>query len=248
MVKDEADILPTMIRHLLAEGVDHLIIADNNSTDGTTEHLHDFIAHGAPLTYVHDPEIGYRQSEKMTRLAHMAGAMGADWVLPVDADELWFSPHGRLCDVLATAREPVQWVEGYYHIPHPDDDATETDPVRRMRHRRQGRDCPQSKVCFRYHPEVWIYPGNHDVTRPGARGLGNVAFREFQYRSFEHFCRKLRNGKIAYDAAPELSVDLGIHWRRMGGMTDEELAREWDAYLQTPTVYDPAPLRMEVSA
>lgn len=243
MVKDEADILPTMVRHLLAEGVDYLIVLDNGSTDGTIEHLEDFIANGAPLTLLHDPEPGYYQSRRMTLLAHMAAEMGADWIVPFDADELWFSPHGRLCDVLATAPEPVQWVEGYYHVPDPDDDASEPDPVRRMQHRRQGRDCPQSKVCFRYDPGVTIHPGNHDVIHHGERGIGRVAFREFQYRSFEHFCRKLRNGKAAYDAAPELSADLGIHWRRLGGMTDGELAAEWEAYLQTPTVFDPAPVR-----
>lgn len=246
MWKDEADIGPTIIRHLLAEGVDHLIILDNGSTDGTVDHLEDFIAHGAPLTLLHDPDPGYRQAARMTRLAHLAGQMGADWVIPFDADELWFSPHGRLCDVLATAREPVQWVEGFYHVPHPDDDATEPDPVRRMNHRRQGRDCPQSKVCFRYHPGVEIYPGNHDVTHPGARGHGLVAFREFQYRSFDHMRRKVRNGKAAYDAAPEIHELCGIHWRQLGALSDAELEQEWRTYLATPTEYDPAPLRTEV--
>lgn len=248
MWRNEADIGPTIIRHLLAEGVDHIIVADNNSTDGTTEHLQDFIAKGAPLIYVHDPEVGYRQAHKMTRLAHMAGEMGTDWVIPFDADELWFSPHGRLCEVLTNDVEQVQWVEGFYHIPHPDDDPNEGDPVLRMVHRRQGRDCPQSKTCFRYDPTVWIHPGNHSVIHPGSRGLGLVAFREFQYRSFEHFCRKVRHGKIAYDAAPDLPLDCGIHWRKLGAMSDEELQVEWDAYLQTPTVYDPAPLRVEVTA
>lgn len=244
MVKDEADILPSMIRHMIEdEGVDHLIVADNNSTDGTTDHLHDFIRSGAPLTYVADPDPGYRQADKTNRLIHQAGAMGADWVIAWDADEWWFSPNGRLVDVLTHGITPVQWVEGYYHVPHSDDDDAEPDPIKRMVHRRQGRDCPQSKVCFRYHPLAEIHPGNHGVNLPGERGLGLVAFREFQYRSFDHFVRKVRNGKKAYDAAPELHPLLGIHWRRLGGLSDEELEQEWAGYLATPTVYDPAPIR-----
>lgn len=243
MWKDEADIGPTVIRHLLAEGVDHIIVADNLSSDGTTEHLCDFIAKGAPLTRVEDPDPGYRQAEKMTRLAHMAGEMGADWVIPFDADELWYSPHGRLADVLETAVDPVQWVEGFYHVPHPDDDASEADPVRRMTHRRRGRDCPQSKVCFRYRPGAQVAQGNHDVNISGPRGSGLIAFREFQYRSFDHMRRKVRNGKAAYDAAPEVHPLCGIHWRRLGAMSDEDLWAEWEAYLATPTDYDPAPLR-----
>lgn len=242
MVKDEADILPSMIRHMLEEGVDHLIVADNNSTDGTTDHLHDFIRNGAPLTYVADPDPAYRQADKTNRLIHQAGRMGARWVIAWDADEFWYSPHGRLADVLRSARAPIQWVEGMYHIPHPDD-PDDPDPVKRMVHRRAGRDCPQSKVCFRYHPKVSIFPGNHNVELPGARGIGQIAFREFQYRSFEHFCRKVRNGKAAYDAAPDLHPMLGIHWRRLGALSDDELAAEWEAYLATPTVYDPAPVR-----
>lgn len=243
MWKNEADIGPTIIRHLLAEGVAHIIITDNASTDGTVEHLEDFIAHGAPLTLLHDEQPGYYQSKRMTAMTHMAGERGADWVIPFDADELWYSPHGRLADVLSTAAEDIQWVEGFYHVPHANDDASEVDPVRRMRHRRAGRDCPQSKVCFRYNRLARVEMGNHEVFMPGTRGLGLVAFREYQYRSFEHFMRKVRNGKAAYDAAPDIGRDCGIHWRRLGAMSDEELEAEWAAYLATPTEYDPAPLK-----
>lgn len=242
MVKDEADIICQNVRHHLNEGVDHFIVADNLSTDGTTEHLREF-ERGGVLTYVHDPDPAYRQADKTNRLVHRAGAMGADWVLCVDADEFWYGVDGRLREVLTLGIEPVQWVEGLYHVPHPDDDLTDPDPVRRMRHRRAGRDCPQSKVCFRYHPSTSIHPGNHDVVHPGSRGQGLVAFREFQYRSYEHFVRKVRNGKAAYDAAPDLHPLLGIHWRRLGAMSDAELEAEWQAYLATPTVYDPAPVR-----
>ncbi len=243
MVKDEADILPTNIRHLLAEGVDHIIVADNQSTDGTTDHIHDFVRCGAPVTYLVDDEPGYYQAKKMTGLVHRAGAMGAQFVLPVDADEIWYSPHGRLRDVLSYTTDPIQWVEGFYHVPHADDDPLEPDPVRRMRHRRVGRDCPQSKVCFRYRTDARLAMGNHEVFMGGSRGQGLVAFREFQYRSFEHFARKVRNGKRAYDAAPDIGQDCGIHWRRLGALSDDDLAAEWAAYLTTPTEYDPAPLR-----
>lgn len=244
LVKDEADVICQNVRHLIAEGVDHIVVADNGSIDGTTEHLRDFERHGF-VTYTWDPDPAYRQADKTQRLVGMAGQMGARWVVPVDADEFWYSPHGRLGDVLRSSRHHVLWAEGMYHVPHVDDDAAEPDPVRRMRHRRAGRDCPQSKVCFRYAPTARMFPGNHGVTHPGERNArqGMVAFREFQYRSFEHFVRKVRNGKAAYDAAPDLSRELGIHWRRLGAMSDDELGTEWDAYLATPTVLDPAPIR-----
>lgn len=244
MVKDEADILPTNIRHLLAEGVQQFVITDNGSTDGTVEHLEDFIANGVPITLIHDHELGYYQARRMTAMTHTAGSLGARFVLPVDADEIWYSPHGRLADVLVGSQSAVQWVEGFYHVPHANDDKSEPDPVRRMRHRRAGRDCPQSKVCFQYRRDAYLHMGNHNVDFDGSydRGLGLVAFREFQYRSFEHFVRKVRHGKKAYDAST-LAENQGIHWRRLGALSDDELAAEWDDYLATPTEYDPAPVR-----
>lgn len=248
MFKDEEDIAASTVGHLLAEGVDHLIIADNLSTDGTRDILESF----EHVTVVEDFVEGYYQAAKMTALAHRAGALGAEWIIPFDADELWSATRGTIAESLRYAEHDVQWVEGYYHIPHADDPA-ETDPVRRMVHRRAGRDCPQSKVAFRYHPSIAIHPGNHNVDHPSSptshedpnRGRGLLAFREFQYRSYEHYVRKVRNGKAVYDATDQHEL-LGIHWRRLGAMTDAELEAEWARYLQTPTEYDPAPYRVHV--
>lgn len=39
MVKNEADIVEQTIRHLLDQGVDHILAADNGSSDGTYEIL-----------------------------------------------------------------------------------------------------------------------------------------------------------------------------------------------------------------
>ena len=243
MVKDEADIICQNIRNLSGQGVDHAIVADNNSTDGTTEHLREF-ERGGFVTYHHDPQPGYYQAAKTQRLVDEAGERGAAWILVVDADELWYSPTGQpLAQALRSSRLHVYWAEGFYQLPHVDDDLSELDPVRRMRWRRAGRDCPESKVCFRYVPTVRVHPGNHDVDHPAAqRGHGLVAFREFQYRSFEHFVRKVRNGKAAYDAAPDLHPLLGIHWKEQGAKTDDELAQAWAEYLATPAEFDPAPM------
>lgn len=251
MFKNEADIARSNIENLLAQGVDHLIVADNLSTDGTTDILREYESQGV-LTYVLDEEVGYYQHTKMDRLVLQAGAMGATWILPFDADELMYAHEGTIASALSTAVEDVQWVEGMYHIPHKDD-PDDPDPVKRMVHRRAGRDCPQSKVCFRYHRAARLHMGNHNVDYPGSstshddprRGRGLIAFREFQYRSYEHFVRKVRNGKKAYDAS-DLPLDCGIHWRQLGALSDEELAEEWNRYLQTPTEFDPFRARSHV--
>ena len=74
MVRDEEDIVDWTIQHLLDQGVDHIIVADNMSTDGTWEWLKALA--GAPeqdsLIVVRDEEVGYYQSRKMSALAQQA--------------------------------------------------------------------------------------------------------------------------------------------------------------------------------
>lgn len=239
MVRDELDIIGRIIAHLLDEGVDHLIVADNMSTDGTREIVEDW-ARFAPdsVTLIDDLEKGYYQDRKMTNLAHQAGAMGASWVIPFDADEWWYSPKGRLKDVIEATDADVLTAATFAHVPQPDD-STSPDPIRRITHRMADpKGLP--KVAFRYHPECRLHMGNHDVELPSKSiEQGVLEIREFQYRSFEQMKRKVRNGKQAYDAT-NLADTYGAHWRRLGAMTDDELRAEWDAHCGTEgLVYDP---------
>ena len=98
MVRDEADVIGPVLANLYAQGVDHIIAADNLSTDRTRSILeqHD------RLTIIDDPEPGYYQATKMTRLARQAHDMGADWVLPFDADEVWYAEGGTIAQALDT--------------------------------------------------------------------------------------------------------------------------------------------------
>lgn len=239
MMRDEADICETVVRHLLAEGIDRVIVADNLSTDGTGDILRSI---GPEVTVVDDPVVAYLQSEKMTTLAHRAAELGADWVVPFDADELLYSPHGRLCDVLTDRIEPVQWVRAFEHVPMEWDDPDEPNPVVRIKHRKP-QPKPFMKCVFRYDPHVRIWQGNHQVDHPGPfGGPGLLELREFQYRTLQHATRKVRNGKAAYDAT-SMPLSEGSHWREMGAWSDEEIALWWKGYCAQDVILDPAPLR-----
>jgi glycosyltransferase involved in cell wall biosynthesis len=113
MVRDEADIVGSTVAHMLTQ-VDHVIVADNGSVDGTRD-----ILASLDVELVDDPERGYYQSRKMTALAAQARAAGHDWVVPFDADEVWYSPFGRIADVLDGIG--VQWLAApaslYDHVP-----------------------------------------------------------------------------------------------------------------------------------
>src|SRR5690242_17110689 len=101
MVKDEADIVATTVGVML-EQCDGVIVADNNSTDGTRDLLADLARQHKTLTVLDDPEVASYQAKKMTNLAHFARERGATWAIPFDADEYWVCGWGRFADVLAS--------------------------------------------------------------------------------------------------------------------------------------------------
>ena len=237
MVKDEADVIGFTVRHMLAE-VDRVLVADNLSTDGTRDVLDELAASSAGrLVVVDDPDPRYHQSAKMTALALRARLdMGAEWVVPFDADEWWYSPFGRIADVLAGVAP--QWLiapaQLFDHVATAEDDLDELDPIRRLGFRRRNRN-PLPKVACRWREDLTIEQGNHDATYAGGgtRFAEHLVVRHFPYRSIEQLVRKVRNGAAAYRAT-DLPEHFGAHWRQWGDLLDQrgeeaiaELFRTW---------------------
>lgn len=101
VVRDEVDIIETNLRHHFeSEAIDEAIVVDNGSNDGTLEILTDLVE---DLPVLVASEAGpCHQSVWTTRLARLAHQRGADWVLPIDADEFWVGSDDRsVKDVLA---------------------------------------------------------------------------------------------------------------------------------------------------
>ena len=96
-VRDAADVVGAVLLHTLALGVERVIVLDHGSTDGTTQVLED-LAREQPIEW--SPlEGAFDQATIVSELIARAGAEGADWVLPLDADEFWWCGRGLL-DVL----------------------------------------------------------------------------------------------------------------------------------------------------
>lgn len=247
MVKDEADIVGITFAHMLTQ-VDHIIVLDNGSTDGTREILAEL-----DVELIDDPDPAYYQSLKMTALAQRAAAGGADHVVPFDADEYWYTPHApTIADFLASTGK--QWLtvsaELYDHIAT-GADPDETNPVRRIGWRRTSPGA-LPKVACRVRPDLVIHQGNHGATYDGgATNLPGLIVRHFPYRSAEQFVSKVRNGSAAY-AATDLPPTEGQHWRQYGELLAAhgpdvvaDVFRTWfwvsDPTIDPSLILDPAP-------
>lgn len=214
MVRDEADVIVGVMRHT-ADEVDHILVADNGSTDGTRELL-DELARELPMTVLDDTEPAYYQSQKMTKLANQAHGMGASWIVPFDADELWVTRHGRIRDYLGQAQRSIVTADLYNHFATALD-LEDPDPFRALIWR-QRRPMTLPKVAVKWHPSAVIHQGNHGASHPdGERSVAGLEIRHFPYRSVDQFVRKAVNGAEAYRLT-ELPQELGAHWRGYGAI------------------------------
>ncbi len=232
IVRDEADIVETVITNLLAQGVERVLVADNLSTDDTSSILRR-MARSYPVTVLADRLAAHYQAEKITLLARAAAGAGAQWVVPFDADEVWTaSPASAatVADWLSACTADVVQVPVFNHVPTAGDDQDQSDPVRRLRWRKVEPN-RLHKVAFRADRRARLQQGNHGVTRRGGRQRG-LEIRHFPYRSEEQFVRKIRQGSAAL-AATDLDDEVGKHWRGLGAGDDEGLHEAWRSLVAT---------------
>ncbi len=224
MLKDEIDIVDPVLRHLVAQGVDRILVADNGSTDGTLERLHE-LARELPLVVVQDTDPAYFQAAKMNRLGRIAGRAGADWVVPFDADEFWFAPGAPLAEWLRSSGLDV--VDARIHNAFPLT-GTDHEPLteRELRLDLTAHHLPD--VAYRAHVLASLEMGNHFISRPGRRGSGPVVVH-VPWRSLEQLAGKVRGGSAALAEDPD--QDHGSHWRTLGRLDDAELAGIWERLL-----------------
>ena len=195
VVRDEADIIEATVTRMLRE-VDHVLVADNRSVDGTGEILRSL----ERVTVVDDPDPDFHvdgeQGRRTTALASLAGQRGADWVVPFDGDEVWVARDGRrLGDVLDGLPDSIL-VARARMVDHviTDRDPPGPDAPARMVYRRPAFH-RTPKVACRTDPGLWIVKGNHratyrDVAVPRwVDGLLRV--HHFPIRSAEQFARKV---------------------------------------------------------
>lgn len=173
---NEADIVEAFVRHNAAL-LDHLIILEHNTLDGTREILERLAAEGLPITVEHSSERQFLQLAFTNRMLRTALEVhGADWVLPLDCDEFLVPPTRTDLDAAllkaGDAHVRMAWIT---YVPSPWDDMTEVHPLRRIRH---CYDYPTPSVDD--NPWVWKVAVN-------ARLLGDYYLDRYEICRGSHF-------------------------------------------------------------
>ena len=224
MMRNEADTARHAIEHMLAQDVDAVVVADNGSTDETGQILESLSA-THPVHLVRDDLMAYEQSAKMTALSMLARRAGADWIVPFDADELWFAVGRSVAEELRSSNATVVRAAMHNVFPGADDDADEQDPFLRLG-RIDSEPAAYHKVAFRSYPFMELEMGNNEVIRRGRRSDG-LFIAHFPWRSVAQMAGKLRHGRVAMEAT-ELHDLMGAHWRLGGTWNDDHITAVWD--------------------
>ncbi len=206
MVKNEADVIESFVRHGLLIA-DCLLVVDHDSTDGTGEILAQLQREGLPLEISGYAGAGHDQAEVMTGLMYRAiEEYGADIVIPLDADEFLVSPSGgsayvrRILQGLpATGVYQCQWLR--YELAAPEE-SPEDYLLSRPARRSLKQDFPSKAIVGRI-PVQELRPslmqGNHALRLPNYEGtflvveaeaLPDVHLAHFPFRSREQILSK----------------------------------------------------------
>ena len=225
LCRDEADILNSMLRFHLEQGVDWIIATDNGSVDGSLAILQRYARQGK-LQLIQEPEQTHDQAVWVTRMARMAAEQGADWVINSDADEFWWPRSGTLKTTLEQLPASVEAcrVERTNFLPPPRDSRD-----RRPFHQRQllrervsrnslGEPLPP-KLIHRAHPAVAIGDGNHNAVVAGqpleAIADAGIEILHVPIRSYGQLERKIRQGAEALERNRRVDPGVGHSWRSL---------------------------------
>ena len=224
LVRDEEDIIATMIEYHLKRGVAFFIATDNMSEDGTADILRGYEQRGV-LHYIRETGDDYSQSRWVTRMARLACTeFQADWVINSDADEFWWPERGNLATVLGDieCNAEAVTVQRTNFVPITCGEFFAHSMTYRERQSTNffGNPLP-AKVCHRAFADISIAQGNHEVYRNG-RALpaqnAPITILHFPIRTYRQFANKIAKGGAAYARNTELPLETGATWRELYGL------------------------------
>ena len=250
MVGNEADIIEAFVRHH-ARLLDELVLVVHGPVDGTRDILTALAGEGLPLVLLEARYSSFRQADETSRVARDLLRGGADFVVLLDADEFLRLPDAdylrRALPALPADRFGAWRWQGY--VPLPEDDASEANPLRRIRHRRreEGIDCFKVVLTRAFlREEFSLLEGNHCVMQERAGGppapapmveFKAVRLAHFPVRSREQLETKIILGELRRREAPVGDPSIGAHWRSLYAMIRDHGALDAQALRRVAVRY-----------
>jgi hypothetical protein len=175
----------------------------------------------------------YSQGRWVTRMARLAAAEGADWVINNDADEFWWPRAGSLRSVFEQLDDEVGIVVAHRRnfVPRPEDGRPFWERMtlrERVSLNPLGKPLPP-KLAHRADPQIEVAQGNHKVegAQLGERlDDGSIEILHFPMRTYAQFENKIVKGGRAYGRNRELPQRTGRTWRRLYEAWEEGTLRD----------------------
>lgn len=234
LAKDEADIIGRNIEHHVEQGVAHFIITNNRSTDATGEIASRY---KEVVEVIDEPGDDHRQAEWVTRMARMACKLDPDWIVHLDADELWcgLGQLGRL-DAKAFGSTKM-----FLHPPRRSGD---------MSHYLDFEAVPglpgECKVGHRPDPDIRITHGNHGVVGADPVFTKAVWRHHYPVRSLNQFRKKTVEGHEALvrrrSVCERWERWYNLHLRGSLDIFYHQICDHWEAMIGSPNAADLLPL------
>ena len=191
VVRDEDDILESMLTHTLSEGVSRIFVTDNASKDKTPQILQKF----PEVSVEFSDDMTHNQEIHTTRMAREACKTNPDWIVHLDADEFWCgfpNLHNNY------PSETLWCTSVFIHPPVPGIKTASLEKMRRYidfhGHAREF------KVIHRPDPNIVIKHGNHGIKDRSMELCPEITRHHYPIRSLEQFTRKVYQGANALKA------------------------------------------------
>ena len=242
LVKNEEQMLAQQIEFHHALGVDHFIVTDNNSTDGTPDIIRRYQEKGWIVDVIEEHATDYEQKAWVDRMVELARAKHhADWIINADADEFWLPACGSFPELLKATRANV--LAGELHSVLPEESKPWQEWTQLVRYvddyeayglsRFSIFERQNKKVLHRSRGYLQISMGNHKVSMlPHIESRADITIFHFNVRGREQFMQKMINGGKQLEQ--HKGRHGGRHWRYFYKLYKEgKLAEEYDRVVGT---------------
>ncbi len=231
MVRNEEDIIESFCRYTL-QYCDGLLIRDDNSVDHTGWIIKQLITEGLQIVPFETPlsgtsDFGRYQFDVFNDLARMAfEERGADWVIPLDADEFLFCPDYSDPRVeIEKLDESVDYriYSRTYIFEEPPSDRSVFMPyqfqsfLRNPKEKRMVKTLLSRKLYFGSRAKISI--GHHHIEfdadpHPNTELSASLLSAHYPFRSVEQMLAKVIIGELNYKASLNRN-NCGLHWNIM---------------------------------